>query len=60
MASKGSTTKVASPTIKLSSLKVPNAAKAAKPIVDKKMAKLSFGPNQPKASAYKPPTGKNP
>lgn len=41
MATKGSTTKVATPTVKLSSVKVPNAAKAVKPLVASKMAKFS-------------------
>lgn len=52
MASSG---KSASPNIKISSVKIPNAATAAKPIVDKKLAKMTMG-NYPKAKVSKYPS----
>lgn len=55
MASKGSTTAVAKPTLKISSLKLSNAKTAAKPIVAKKAAIAKFPNTNQKSPAYKAP-----
>lgn len=60
---KGSTSAVAKPTVKLSSVKIPNATKAAAPVIKTKVAKMKMNsPNQklpktssPKNTPYIPP-----
>lgn len=60
---KGSTSAVAKPTVKLSSVKIPNATKAAAPVVKTKVAKMKLNNSaqklpkttSPKNTPYVPP-----